>query len=301
MDDLEADRPPVPEPPGRPVIARSARKEEILELSLVLASQGIKHWMEFDGEEFTLSMDEASLPLARELLDLYRSENEKFMEEESASRSLELHLAPMFYLAIPVAAYFWVGLKPWAGWIKGLGMADAARILEGEWWRLLTATTLHADHEHFLGNILSGYFIFNLLNHRIGMGTLMALATLGAGFTNWLVALAAGPDHRSLGFSTVVFCALGMLAAVETSLLPRRREKGLRQMAPLLAAFFIAVMVGLGENADVKAHFYGFGVGAALGFLPRFLPKAISHPPWQFALIFLVYALYGMAWLVALD
>lgn len=289
------------EVPGRKVIAKSDRKEEILELSLVLASQGFRHWIEFDGLEFSLSMEDQALPLARELLDLYRTENEQFREENLPPKNLELFLAPLFHLAIPVVAYFWVGVQPWSNWLKNIGTADARLILAGEWWRCLTATTLHADHEHFLGNILSGYFILNLLNHRIGMGTILAASTLGAGLTNALVALAGGPDHRSIGFSSVVFCVLGMLAAVETSLLPTRKDRGLRQMAPLLAAFFVAVMVGLGENADVKAHFYGFGMGAALGFLSRILPRWLAKPPWQFALIFLVYGLYALAWALAID
>ncbi|HLP42533.1 MAG TPA: rhomboid family intramembrane serine protease [Fibrobacteria bacterium] len=285
--------------PGRKVLVHSSRKEEILDLSLMLASQGIKHWMAFDGQEFVLTLEEGSMPLARQLIDLYRAENESFRGEEAPTGNLELFTAPLFHLAIPVAVYFWVGLKPWGHWLERQGLADAAEILDGEWWRCLTATTLHADHEHFLGNILSGFFILNLLNHRLGMGTIMVLSTLGAGLTNFLVALAAGSEHRSLGFSSVVFCALGLLAAVETTHLPRSRGRGLRQFAPLLAAFFIAVMVGLGENADVKAHFYGFGVGAALGFLSRYLPSVLARPPWQFGLIFLVYGIHVLAWALA--
>ena len=31
-----------------------------------------------------------------------------------------------------------------------------------------------------------------------------------------------------------------------------------RTWAPIVAAFFIVVLVGLGEGADIRAHFYGF-------------------------------------------
>ena len=47
----------------------------------------------------------------------------------------DLSLAPLFHLAIPVAVYFWVGLKPWSAWLKGRGTADSGLILAGEWWR----------------------------------------------------------------------------------------------------------------------------------------------------------------------
>ena len=68
-----APRFPIRRIPGRPaasILVRSPRKEEILDVSLVLASQGIKHWIEFDGREFSLSVEEGSPPLARELLEL---------------------------------------------------------------------------------------------------------------------------------------------------------------------------------------------------------------------------------------
>lgn len=285
---------------GRREILRSPRKEDILEASLVLASQGLKHWMEFDGREYGLSLEESEEALGRRLLEEYRSENQAFGDEALPQGRLELFLAPVLHLAIPVVAYFWVGLKPWSNWLKERGLADAALILDGEWWRTLTATTLHADHEHFLGNVLSGFFILNLLNHRFGMGTIMALTTLGAGLTNLAVAIHTAPLHRSLGFSSVVFCALGMLGAVESSFLIKLREFTLRRLTPLIAAFFIAVMVGLGENADVKAHFYGFGIGAALGFLGRQLPKALAKPPVQVGLIAAVYGVYVLAWSLAM-
>lgn len=297
MED-ETDLPsPGPETQGRKAIARSARKEEILEQSLVLASQGIRHWMEFDGEQFILTLEESSIPLAMEILDLYQDENVNFRDAELPPGQVELYLAPIFHLAIPVAAYFWVGLQPWGNWLTSQGLSDSRAILEeGQWWRCLTATTLHADHEHFLGNILSGFFILNLLNHRLGMGLIMLLATFGAGLTNFLVALASTGDHRSLGFSSVVFCVLGMLGAVESAQLRKSRDLSLRRLTPLLAAFFIAVMVGLGENADVKAHFYGFGIGAALGFLAGRLPGRLAGPPWQVVMALATCGAYLLAW-----
>jgi membrane associated rhomboid family serine protease len=173
-------------------------------------------------------------------------------------------------------------------------------ILAGQWWRCITATTLHADEGHFLSNLVSGYFILNLLNHRMRIGTIMLLSTLGAGLTNFLVALASGPNHVSIGFSSVVFCVLGMLAAVETLFLPRRGDRSLRRLTPLISAFFVAVLVGLGENVDVKAHFFGFGIGAALGLISRFLPKAWDRPARQAGLLLATYGLYAVSWMLAL-
>jgi rhomboid protease GluP len=303
MDD---DAYPPAEPSPRRILSRSARKEEILDCSLMLASQGVKHWTEFDGEEYILSLDESDFALAARLVEIYRAENQGFQDEAPDYRSLDLLIAPLLYLAVPASLYFWVEPRPWANWWHERGSADAAAILGGEWWRCLTATTLHADHEHLLGNLLSGYFVFNLLNHRLGIGTLMIATLVGSTLTNLLVAAASGEGHVSIGFSTVVFCAMGLLAALETLQLRRKPWKGLRQLAPLIAAFFLAVFVGLGEHVDVKAHFYGFGAGAALGLLTRFLPKRWERPvlrgtpPWQAALVLAAYGAYALAWRLAL-
>lgn len=271
-----------------------------MDYSLMLASQGIKHWIEFDGDEFNLSLDEKDMALAHELIDIYQSENRGFQEETPVQGNLDLLLAPVLFLAIPILCYFLVGLYPAANWVYSRGNADARLILAGEWWRCLTAATLHADEMHFLGNLVSGYFILNLLNHRLGIGTIMFLATLGAASTNFLVALASGPQHVSIGYSTVVFCALGMLAAVETLQRPRRGDRSLRRLTPLISAFFVAVMVGLGENADVKAHFYGFAIGAGLGLASRFMPIDSKRPVFQTLMALASYGLFACAWFAAL-
>lgn len=285
--------------PARIILATSSQKPEIMDLSLVLASQWIKHWIEFDGKDFSLSLEETEVIRAQELIDLYRFENRDSQEAAITGNKLDLFITPLIFLCIPVIAYFAIESKPWANWWHSLGNANARAILAGEWWRSLTATTLHADEQHFLSNLVSGYFIINLLNHRLGIGTLMVLASLGGAMANFLVAATSPSNHTSIGFSSVVFCALGLLAAVETLYLPRQGEKNLRRLTPLISAFFIAVMVGLGENADIKAHFYGFGIGVGFGFLTRYLPKLANRPAWQAGQVILTFALYAMAWAMA--
>ena len=303
--------------PPRHVLVQGSRKEEIMEYSLVLASQGIKHTMEFHGEEWSLSTDQSDARLAQDLLELYRSENRGFADAPPEQRDLDLLISPLLFLAVPAGLYFLVGLSPWANWWYSRGSADAALILQGEWWRCITAATLHADDEHLLSNLVSGYFILNLLHHRMGVGTVMVLATLGAAVTNGLVALASGAHHVSIGFSSVVFCALGLLAGVETvnALLRRFQARGpgaagsilgatglsrLRLLTPVLAALFVAVYMGFGVNADVKAHMYGFGIGGALGLASRTFPQVWGKPGWQAVSVLGTYAAYALAWMLAL-
>lgn len=255
------------------MVAVSRFRSRIEEISLLLASQGIAHRVEAARGRFGLFVDAGEAQKAFDHIRLYRRENRGYFGDWMGSESgrLDLLLSPLLYLLIPVAFYFLIGFAPDEAWLVEKGLAQAGRIRAGEWWRCVTALTLHADHGHFLSNLVSGFFLLNLLNHRLGIGTVMLLVTAVSALANLLVALASSPLRSSLGFSTAVFCSLGVLAALESRRLLRLKEEGeslsLRHGAPLFAAFFLAVITGLGERSDIKAHFFGFGLGAAAGLL----------------------------------
>lgn len=321
--------------PDRVEITRAARKGPVLDASLVLASQGVRHWIEFDpgtsrdapashvphvdrGEAathpvpdearpgdasgFLLTVDPEDAPRARAVLAKHARENAGYRVEDPAVAPFGLFFSPALHLAVPTLFSFWAAAVPWQVWMERQGVAAAARIEAGEWWRTLTATTLHADAEHYLGNMLSGYFIFNLLRRRCGPGTSMLLLTLAAMLTNATVAATSPPHFSSLGFSTVVFAGLGLLAAVETRFFPQGLRPGLRNITPLLGAFFLAVMTGLGENSDIKGHFIGFAYGALFAPVLFWLQRrGFERLPWQAGAVLGVYAAYAAAWALALG
>lgn len=283
------------------ILYTNPRQELILDYSLVLSSQAIKHWIEFDGLQFSLLLEPEDFEAAEKCIEVYRNENVGYQIASVDAGKIDLTLSPLLFLTLPTAFYFLVGTQPWANWWHSRGSADAKEILAGEWWRCFTATTLHADDLHLLSNLVSGYFILNLLNHRIGIGTVMLLTTLGAAAANYFVAVASQTNHISIGFSSVVFTALGLLAGLQTRKLPREKDFSLRTLTPLISAFFIAVLVGLGEKVDVKAHFFGFGIGALLGLAVPLLPKKSAQPAWQAGLVLVVIGINILTWFLALH
>lgn len=161
-------------------------------------------------------------------------------------------------------------------WIE-IGNAQAARILAGEWWRLITALTLHSDAAHLLGNLaIGGIFVF-LLCRELGSGVAWSLILLSGALGNLVNAWFQPAQHSSVGGSTAVFGAVGILAALSMV-----RYRGyLQQRWPLPVASAIALLAILGtegKNTDLGAHLFGFTCGIILGLVTERLIGRYGHP-----------------------
>ncbi len=161
------------------------------------------------------------------------------------------------------------------------GNALAGRILTGEWWRTLTALTLHADSLHLLGNLLFGGLIVHRLGQLFGTGLALLLVLLGGAAGNYLNALLQAPDHRSIGASTAVFAAIGVLAVVNT--LRYRHSLWRRWPLPLAAALGLLAILGVGAESgratiDIGAHLTGFCCGTLIGLLSARIPERPGLP-----------------------
>ena len=182
-----------------------------------------------------------------------------------------------------------------------IGNAHSARILDGEWWRLVTALTLHADWLHLFSNLaLGGIFIVSLCR-ELGSGLAWSLL-LGSGILGNLAnAFLQLPDHRSVGASTVVFGAVGILAAL--SLVRNRRHLQSRWPLPVAAGLALLALLGTeGKQTDLGAHLFGFAFGIGLGLAAEFLVERHGRPgPLLNALLALLSAtMVVAAWWAAL-
>ena len=162
-----------------------------------------------------------------------------------------------------------------------------------EWWRAITALTLHADDPHLLSNTVFGLFFFVPLCRRAGLGLGLALALAGGIFGNIGNALTREAHVISLGFSTALFAAMGSLCALSAADVVRHYLRfahmdsvgglsadrvGLiitlvRRLAIPLAAgmALLGILGGGGEvRTDYAAHIWGFccGVVCTLATLP---------------------------------
>ncbi|NOY80405.1 MAG: rhomboid family intramembrane serine protease [Kiritimatiellaeota bacterium] len=184
------------------------------------------------------------------------------------------------------------------------GAGDSAKVIAGEWWRAATALTLHADVPHVLGNAVCCLFFGHALCRRFGFGLAWAMIFLVGVAGNLLAEHLGAPGQVSIGASTAVFGALGMLAAAQFvrnfRLYGNLKSVWARAWVAAFAGVALLSLLGTGPRADLRAHFYGFAVGVGAGAVPALW---LRRPPPEAVQIFLYVGMWGTvlaAWMRAL-
>jgi membrane associated rhomboid family serine protease len=270
-------------PPQIVDIARYERLKDARERGLALSARGITHSISREGNIWLLRVAVPDLPAATEELNAYDAE----LREAESPLIEEPAVRPRFW-TLPVVALIVVSgavLQAELGvaW-RDAGVLSAEKVVaEGEWWRVITALTLHGDVPHVLANLWVGLLFSALLVPAFGQGVtwLSVLAAGAAG--NAMTALAYWPQpHQSLGASTAVFGALGLLVGDALWLLLRRKSgrSWWKWMLPLGAGLSLLAFLGAGEgksSVDVMAHLWGFAAGLPMGLCVSALRPA--HAP----------------------
>lgn len=303
-------------------ISRAAARPAADELALVLEALGIPIGHATANGQYVLLVPVEHAERARAELDKYAQEN----------RVRPIHDVPPFplawsagaalayaaiLLALDVAQRREIFDIDW--WSAGVASAGAIRA--GDWWRSITALSLHADLLHLASNLAFGAMFGVMLAQSIGFGLAWLAFVLTGWIGNGVNAWLQSPSHSSIGASTAVFGMLGVQVAHDWV---RRRQLHynlFRRWAPIaVGAALLAWLGGDGRQIDpnalpkamndlnvqlpridVWAHVLGFSAGVVLGGLigwsrPRFrLTLRMQAVPAAAAL-----ALVALAWCLAL-
>jgi membrane associated rhomboid family serine protease len=180
------------------------------------------------------------------------------------------------------------------------GSLRAAPVRDGEWWRAITALTLHLDVGHLLANLGFGTVFGLLAGQLLGPGIAWAAVLVAASAANLLNAWIQPAMHSSVGASTAVFATLGLLAAYAWRKRSGGPERRAYRWAPLIAGVFLLAFTGAGgENTDVLAHLTGFVAGVVAGVLLASWRVPRSALAQTTAGVFSLAAI-GVAWAIAL-
>ncbi len=247
-------------------VATRLTESRINELALVLTARGVpfQRQLAFGGWELWVPL--AMAPAAATELTLYRHENLR----QSGARPLEEigggRTGVLWYVTVLLAVFFALHTDLLGfDWLRA-GRVDAGALLGGEWWRAVTALTLHIELAHLGGNLafgsFFGYFIGRYFGTGVGWLAVLLSASLGNVVNSWL----QSPAHRSIGASTAVFAALGMLVAYTWRRGFLRDTPWRSRIAPIVAGLGLLAFTGTaGENTDLGAHLFGFVAGVVLG------------------------------------
>jgi rhomboid protease GluP len=173
----------------------------------------------------------------------------------------------VFVVVLLITAYC-TGIQAFGkDWLEA-GSLDARVGGAGEWWRAVTALTLHLDQAHLLGNLLFGAVFGMLASGAFGPGIAWSSILAAGAVADYLDMLISPSEHRAAGASTAVFAALGLLSGFSWRLRLSLRERFRYRWAPLFGGVFLLTMLGAGgERVDVLGHALGFAMGLALGWM----------------------------------
>jgi len=275
--------------------------EELAGYALVLDAMGIAWRQENDH----LLVPPAEAETARHHILAYQEENRDWPPPPAwITREHDQTPTPptLFMMGLLVLLYLvtgpWEAASPWFRY----GAIDSTAILrQGEWWRLVTALTLHANANHLLGNVVIGGFLVHLLCRTIGYGTAWMLLVLTGGLANYVNIALRNQEHHAVGFSTAVFAAIGIFSGMR---LPDGKKSSIHILVALGAgAGLLAFLGSEGQQTDLGAHLFGFACGIPVGLFTRVsgLAEKGANQTLQRILLVLTLVFLLLCWWLALH
>ncbi len=272
--------------------------EQLAGYSLVLSAVGINHYQ----NKTTILVKPEDAEQASHHIEAYREENRGwpspapwlFIQQETDQPPTVLIMGGM--------ALFYLITGPWQSdnpWFQA-GAIDSLLILgDSQWWRLITALSLHADAVHLLGNCLIGGIMVHLLCKITGYGTGW-LMLLFAGAAGNLINIACRDiPHFSVGFSTSVFAAIGILCGLRFK---KKQSSPMDVVLPVGAGLALLALLGSqGEQTDLGTHLFGFACGIISGIFVKFtgLIEGAGNSRLQKMFFFMAVAIVAISWLLA--
>jgi rhomboid protease GluP len=181
--------------------------------------------------------------------------------------------ATLAIIGLLVAVFAWqldTGALQSQASIVDAGALVRSRVVEGEYWRLFSATLLHGGADHLIGNCLALYVLGMAGEHALGAWRMLVLY-LASGLAGSVASVLTGPGP-SLGASGAI---CGLMGGVILILWKYRRVYHVRnkEIGLVLAAWaaYIIFIGAIDPQVDNWAHLGGLLGGAvvALGVRPK--------------------------------
>jgi rhomboid protease GluP len=261
-------------------VRQCTKRRQAQHYGLVLSAAGIDSKIDRNNDFLTVYVAPHNATRANDELTAFDSEEHK-RQHRTISPLLPVPRIEVALIYWALMLFFFAAARNNAfsfDWL-GQGAAQAGLMLEGEWWRALTALTLHVATTHLLGNLVFGTVFLILLSQVTGAGIAWLSMVVAGAAGNAINALVQFPIHTSIGASTGIFAGLGLLSVMQQIRRPGYGFFTLRGGAPLAGGVALLAFLGFsGENTDILAHILGFACGIAAGWM---LAKWQGQSRWQ--------------------
>ncbi len=231
-------------------------------------------------------------------------------DDENPPQFTPVTKPPVYHNALPGLVVYVVVLcvvaviadfAPWAKDWYVAGRVDGALIRAGEWWRTITALTLHSGLKHLTGNLVFGIMFGLFAGRLLGSGVAWLTVIVAAATGNAVNTLLLESTHRAVGASTAVFAALGLVAGFVWRGKLMAQDRWPYRIGPIVGGFALLMYTGTGdERTDIGAHLMGFLCGLFAGMLLTVAREHLSDRRLQLFCGFAAIALIIGAWLVAI-
>jgi len=287
--------------PSRIIARLSDCPSRMDDWQLVLTSAEIPYSVERTSAGWAIVVPGADAGRALRALDEFDRENAPSAPPavEVVPQGVETYAS---FVAVALLAAFYVvsgDARDDSIWFR-VGSGDAGRILAGEYWRVVTALTLHVDPSHLLGNVVAGVVFVTPICQTVGSGVGLWLVLLAGSLGNLINAFFRGAPHDAVGASTAVFGAVGILAGLEVIRIVRLGAGRRRAWLSVAASLALLAILGTSERADSTAHLFGFLAGLGLGLGAALTLPAARASRTQTALAIGAGAAVVACWVLAL-
>jgi len=284
--------------------------DKALEWITALAADAIPYRLVKAGEDWQIQVPPHFGEKARETIQEYEDVNVGWPPQQTRwaeSTSLAHPLwSGLWGAAFIIMVFFCFGEYDGNNSHLRAGASDSVAIKEGQWWRPITALTLHAGFDHLAGNAVFLTILGGVVCRNLGIGLGWALIVLSGIAGNTLVAFASrDAPHVAVGASTACFGALGIAAMYQA--LENFRQFGgwksvwSRAWIPLCGGIALLGFSGTHPGSDIAAHAAGFLCGL-LVVLPFAIPRPRPCSEWgEAALKVGTVVLIMFAWRAAIQ
>ncbi len=284
------------------VVYQSNSPGDCADRSLVLTAAGIPHEVVHDERSSAILVPAAFSLRAGDEIRLYDVENAAGPPARPKPLDYQDALPGVIgYFAIVCLVAGLAGRAAFGLDWRAAGRVDGVLIRDGEWWRTITAQTLHLDAQHLVGNLVFGLFFGWFAGRFAGSGIAWLVIVIAAALANLTNTLLLDPTHRAIGASSAVFAALGLMSGFVWRGRFMAQERWVYRLGPIIGGLALLMFTGTGdENTDIGAHLLGFVYGFGGGVLLTGLRSHIRCPRRQQAAGLIVVALLVTAWSLAL-